>query len=75
MTTNDAPNDLLANFNPIFIIITAPILNFLLYPRLRRAGIRFGPVARIIVGFGFGGFAMVAGTLTQWQVYETSPCG
>lgn len=29
MTTNDAPNDLLANFNPLTIIVMAPVMNYL----------------------------------------------
>lgn len=28
MTTNGAPNDLLANFNPLTIIVMAPVLNY-----------------------------------------------
>ncbi|KAL8279906.1 hypothetical protein RQP46_007756 [Phenoliferia psychrophenolica] len=63
------------NFNPIFIIITAPFLNFVLYPTLRKHGIRFGQVARIVAGFGFGTLTMIVGAILQWQVYETSPCG
>lgn len=57
------------------IIITAPFLNFVLYPTLRKHGIRFGPVSRVIAGFGFGVLTMVVGAILQWQVYRTSPCG
>lgn len=75
MTTQGAPNDLLANFNPITIIVVAPILNYGLYPLLRRKGINFGPVRRIVAGFLLGVATMVVGAILQWQVYETSPCG
>lgn len=75
MTTNGAPNDLLANFNPLTIIVIAPLLNFVLYPTLRKHKIPFGQVARIVTGFLLGVLTMIIGAILQWQVYKTSPCG
>lgn len=75
MTTNGAPNDLLANFNPLTIIVVAPLLNFVLYPTLRKYKIPFGQVARIVTGFLLGVLTMIIGAILQWQVYKTSPCG
>ncbi|KAF7298451.1 PTR2-domain-containing protein [Mycena kentingensis (nom. inval.)] len=75
LTTNGAPNDLLGNFNPLTIIVATPILNFIVYPWLRKMGINFSPIRRIVAGFMVATLAMVVGALIQWRVYETSPCG
>ncbi|KAG6919236.1 hypothetical protein DXG01_008032 [Tephrocybe rancida] len=75
MTTNGAPNDLLSNFNPLTIIVMAPVLNYGVYPYLRKIGINFSPIRRIVAGYLFGAATMLVGALLQWRVYETSPCG
>ncbi|KAF8073992.1 PTR2-domain-containing protein [Lyophyllum atratum] len=75
MTTNDAPNDLLSNFNPLTIVVMAPILNYGVYPYLRKIGINFSPIRRVVVGYFFAAATMLVGALLQWRVYETSPCG
>lgn len=51
MTTNGAPNDLISNFNPLTIIITIPLLSYVIYPLLRRWNIKFGRISRIAFGF------------------------
>ncbi|CCH42576.1 Peptide transporter [Wickerhamomyces ciferrii] len=75
MTTNGVPNDLINNFNPLTIIITIPILDYIIYPILRKYKIEFRPVYRIFTGFIICSFSSVAGAIIQWKVYETSPCG
>nr|GAT56475.1 PTR2-domain-containing protein [Mycena chlorophos] len=75
LTTNGAPNDLLGNFNSLTIIVVAPLLNFFIYPGLRRMGINFSPIRRIVFGFLVAAVAMVVGAIIQWQIYLTSPCG
>ncbi|RMZ78595.1 hypothetical protein DV738_g3772, partial [Chaetothyriales sp. CBS 135597] len=75
MTTNGAPNDLLNNFNPLTIIIAVPLLSFVVYPALRRAGIKFGRITRITFGFLLAIVSGIIGTIVQWRVYKTSPCG
>lgn len=75
MTTNDAPNDLLSNFNPLTIIVMAPILNYGVYPYLRKLGIKFSPIRRVVTGYLFAAATMLVGAILQWRVYETSPCG
>ncbi|KNG89938.1 oligopeptide transporter [Aspergillus nomiae NRRL 13137] len=75
MTTKGAPNDLVSNFNPLAIIIASPILNYGLYPLLRRHRIEFGPIKRITLGFILAALSCVIGAILQWRVYETSPCG
>ncbi|RMZ90747.1 hypothetical protein DV736_g2027, partial [Chaetothyriales sp. CBS 134916] len=75
MTTNGAPNDLLTNFNPITIIVAVPILSYVVYPGLARAGIKFGRISRISFGFFLAMISGIIGAIIQWRVYKTSPCG
>ncbi|KAF8073997.1 PTR2-domain-containing protein [Lyophyllum atratum] len=75
MTTNDAPNDLISNFNPITLIVITPILNYGVYPYLRRKGFNFSPIRRIVSGYILAALTMLVGAILQWRVYETSPCG
>ncbi|CDR45360.1 CYFA0S18e00100g1_1 [Cyberlindnera fabianii] len=75
MTTNGVPNDLIDNFNPLTIIILIPILDYVIYPLLRKWKIEFRPVHRIFFGFILAALSQMAGAIIQWQVYETSPCG
>jgi dipeptide/tripeptide permease len=75
MTTNGAPNDILINFNPLTIIIALPILSYGVYPLLRRYRIQFGPIKRITFGFLLAASSAAVGAITQYVVYQTSPCG
>ncbi|KAK6462583.1 POT family-domain-containing protein [Scheffersomyces coipomensis] len=75
MTTQGVPNDLFSNFNPLAIIIIIPILDYGIYPMLRKYKINFRPVWRIVFGFALAGASQIAGAVIQWRVYETSPCG
>jgi dipeptide/tripeptide permease len=50
LTTNGVPNDVINNFNSLSIILFTPILNFGLYPLLRKYNVHYGPVARITTG-------------------------
>jgi len=75
MTTNGAPNDLLNNFNPLTIIVFIPILNFVIYPLLRRWNVRFGRIGRITFGFALVAVNGLIGTIIQYKIYTTSPCG
>ncbi|ATZ56146.1 hypothetical protein BCIN_12g06750 [Botrytis cinerea B05.10] len=75
MVTNDAPNDILNNFNALTVIVTIPILSYGVYPLLRRHKIHFGPIKRITFGFLIAAVSSAIGAITQWRIYETSPCG
>ncbi|KAJ7494404.1 hypothetical protein B0H11DRAFT_1631032, partial [Mycena galericulata] len=50
-------------------------LNFVIYPWLRKMRINFSPVRRIVSGFLVAALAMAIGTIIQWKIYVTSPCG
>ncbi|KAF9063697.1 peptide transporter PTR2A [Rhodocollybia butyracea] len=66
MTTQGVPNDILSNLDPLALIIFIPICDQLLYPALRRAGIKFSPLKKITAGFAF---------VLQHYIYKTNPCG
>ncbi|KAK7691936.1 hypothetical protein QCA50_005341 [Cerrena zonata] len=74
MTLNGTPNDLIQNLNPISIIVMIPILDFGVYPLLRRWKINFSPIKRITFGFIVAGLAMLYAAVLQKFIYETSPC-
>ncbi|KAI1173345.1 POT family protein [Nemania sp. FL0916] len=75
MTSNGAPNDLLNNFNPLTIIVVSPLMAEVVYPFLRRRGIKFGRIDRMTFGFILATISGVIGAIVQYRVYETSPCG
>lgn len=47
-------------------------MDLLVYPALRRKGIRFTPIKKITAGFIIGSFAMVWAAVLQYYVYKTS---
>lgn len=57
------------------IIVTVPLLSYVIYPTLRRYKIKFGRISRITFGFTITVISGIIGAIVQWQVYETSPCG
>ncbi|KAH6645148.1 general substrate transporter [Truncatella angustata] len=75
LTTNGVPNDVLNNFNTLSIIVMAPILNYGLYPFLRKAGIHYGPVARMTTGLALSSIGGAAYTVLNYYAYKLSPCG
>ncbi|KAI3343412.1 major facilitator superfamily transporter peptide [Ustulina deusta] len=75
LRTDGVPNDVISNFNSLSIIAFAPILNYGLYPLLRRLNIHYGPVARITTGLALSTIGGVGYTVLQYYVYQQSPCG
>ncbi|ODQ63433.1 PTR2-domain-containing protein [Nadsonia fulvescens var. elongata DSM 6958] len=74
MATHGIPNDLMQNIDPIAIIIFIPICEKILYPALRRFGIKFKPVTRIFWGFIFAALAMAYAAIVQHLIYSAGPC-
>ena len=72
MRLGGVPNDILSNLDPIAIIIIVPIMDTLVYPFLRKRGIRFTPIKKITAGFILGAFAMVWAAVLQHYIYKTS---
>lgn len=75
MVLNGVPNDLYNNFNPLTIIVLIPILDYIVYPFLRKHRIEFRPVWRITFGFFLSALSQVVGAILQHYIYKTSPCG
>ncbi|EGO56175.1 hypothetical protein NEUTE1DRAFT_130226 [Neurospora tetrasperma FGSC 2508] len=75
LRTDGVPNDVISNFNSLSIIATAPVLNYGLYPALRRLGIHYGPIARITTGLALSTLGGVGYTLLNYYAYKLSPCG
>jgi dipeptide/tripeptide permease len=75
LTTNGVPNDVINNFNSLSIIAFAPILNYGLYPLLRKLNIRFGSIARITFGLCMAASAGVGYTVLNYYAYKLGPCG
>lgn len=75
LETNGVPNDVIQNFNSLSIIAFAPILNYGLYPLLRRWGIHYGPVARMTTGLALSTLSGVGYTVLNYYAYKQSPCG
>ena len=65
MTLNGLPNDVVSNLDPFALIILIPIFDLLIYPGLRKAGIKFTPIKKIALGFATGALAMVWATVLQ----------
>ncbi|KAG7095190.1 hypothetical protein E1B28_005967 [Marasmius oreades] len=75
MSTHGVPNDVLSNLNPFALIIIIPILDLLVYPAMRKAGIKFSALRRITCGFLCGTSAMIWAAVLQYYIYQTNPCG
>lgn len=75
METHGLPNDVLSNLNPFSLLILIPICDRIVYPALRKAGIRFTPIKKITCGFFAGASAMVWAAVVQHYIYKRSPCG
>lgn len=74
MQGHGIPNDFMQNFDPISIIVMIPILDFLVYPALRKSGIMLRPVTRISIGFFLAGVGIAYATIVQHLVYSAGPC-
>lgn len=75
LTTNGVPNDVINNFNSLSIILCVPLVNYILYPALRRWRIHYGPVARITTGLAISTVGGVGYTVLNYYAYKQSPCG
>lgn len=74
MAGHGIPNDLMQNFDPIAIIVFIPILDYIIYPLLRKCNIRFKPISRITFGFWVMALAMMYAAIVQHVIYSSPPC-
>lgn len=75
MTLNGVPNDLIDKFNPLAIIIFAPIINFGLYPLFAKWGRPIKPMTRLTIGFLLATISDIVAAIVQWKIYSESACG
>lgn len=75
MTLGHVPNDIVAKLNPIFIIIVIPLMDFLIYPGIRKMGYNLTPIKKITCGFFLSALAMVSACVIQHYIYKMSACG
>jgi proton-dependent oligopeptide transporter, POT family len=75
MKLNGLPNDLVQNLDPIALLILIPIFDKLVYPALRKAGIRLSPIKKITIGLTLAALSMMAAAIIQHYIYVQSPCG
>jgi dipeptide/tripeptide permease len=75
LTTNGVPNDVIGNFNSLSIIVMAPVLNYGLYPLLRKWNIHYGPIARMTTGFMLAVAGGAGYTILNYYAYKKGPCG
>ncbi|KAL2867484.1 POT family-domain-containing protein [Aspergillus lucknowensis] len=73
MALHGTPNDLLQNLDPIALIIFIPLLDFVVYPLLRRYKINFRPELKVTTGFFMAGLSMVYACVLQHYIYKSPP--
>ncbi|ORY61724.1 uncharacterized protein BCR38DRAFT_348331 [Pseudomassariella vexata] len=75
MKNEGLPNDLLDNLNSVSIVVMVPFMNHIMYPFLRKMGIKWGPISRMTFGFALCTIGSIGYSVLQYKVYQTSPCG
>ncbi|KAL5338359.1 POT family-domain-containing protein [Aspergillus crustosus] len=73
MALHGTPNDLLQNLNPIALIIFIPLLDFVIYPLLRKYKIHFRPELKVTAGFFLAAISMVYASVLQHYIYISAP--
>ncbi|KAL4961173.1 FAD-binding oxidoreductase [Aspergillus stella-maris] len=73
MALHGTPNDLLQNLDPIALIIFIPLLDFVVYPLLRKYNINFRPELKITAGFFLAALSMVYASVLQYYIYRSPP--
>ncbi|KAI8711792.1 hypothetical protein NCS52_01443500 [Fusarium sp. LHS14.1] len=74
MQGHGMPNDFMQNFDPISILVFTPILDKVVYPILRKAGIELKPIMRITIGFWFAALCLAYAAIVQHLIYSAGPC-
>lgn len=69
------PNDIVSNSNPFFIVILVLIMDMLVYLGLRKMGFKFTSIKCITCGFFLASSALISACVTQYYIYQMSPCG
>jgi proton-dependent oligopeptide transporter, POT family len=75
MRLDGTPNDIVQNLDPIVLIIFIPLLDQFGYPYIAKKGWNFTPIKKMAIGFMMGTCAMICAAVTQYYIYQMSPCG
>uniref|UniRef100_A0A8C5TYC3 Solute carrier family 15 member 1 n=1 Tax=Malurus cyaneus samueli TaxID=2593467 RepID=A0A8C5TYC3_9PASS len=59
--------------NPVLIIIMVPVVDYVVYPLVKKCKINFTPLKKMTVGMFFASMAFVAAALVQVQIDKTYP--
>ncbi|NXC35799.1 S15A1 protein, partial [Campylorhamphus procurvoides] len=59
--------------NPILIVVMVPVVDYLLYPLIKKCKINFTPLKKMTVGMFLASMAFVAAALVQVQIDKTYP--
>ncbi|KAF9965948.1 peptide transporter ptr2 [Mortierella alpina] len=65
--------EMLSFVNSLVIVIFIPILDMFIFPLLRKAGFRLGPIMRIVIGFTIVSFCFIYVTVLQHFLYKSGP--
>ncbi|KAG0264941.1 peptide transporter ptr2 [Mortierella polycephala] len=65
--------EMLSFVNSAVIVIFIPVLDMFIFPLLRKAGFRLGPINRIVIGFVIVTFCFVYVTVLQHFLYKSAP--
>jgi proton-dependent oligopeptide transporter, POT family len=69
------PPEIVAQLDPIALIVFIPICDLFVYPTLRKYGIKFTPIKKITLGFMLASFSMIWAAVVQHYIYHHNPCG
>ncbi|NXB62992.1 S15A1 protein, partial [Struthidea cinerea] len=59
--------------NPILIVVMVPVVDYLVYPLIKKCKINFTPLKKMTVGMFLASMAFVAAALVQVQIDKTYP--
>ena len=68
------PPEIVSNLDPLALIILIPVFDLLIYPGLRKIGIKFTPIKKIALGFILGALAMMYAAVVQNYIYKHNEC-
>lgn len=75
MYLGSSPSEIVAQLDPIFIIVFVLLFQFCIYPLVDKYRIPLTPLKRIVIGFMIASFSMVWAAVLQSYIYKTNPCG
>lgn len=74
MTTYRIPNDAFQTLNPIFVLITVPVLERWFFPFMQKSKVSARPTVRMTIGFIMTAASMAIAAGVQQTIYNAPPC-